>query len=695
MLLNRFRSFLLVPLLSLAFAGCGRHPVGEGTDSRQRPGSDVHGSPCRAPSKITAIYRENVYDLSGYANGAGDPFNLFDENAYVDPRAEGVLGTGYLPVTDPQPKLRPSIYFQLGRGNRIVVDLQVAYQLADVYLFDRSRVGDSVWLYTGNMRHWKLQAAFLSGTALSSGAWRKFSLEDSSRFVLIRFSSYQTAITEMVLYGCPYGAIPPPPEKRYDGPAFSRKMMKDFLGVNYVMEYELQWLRPFHYSRLYNMALDYDNDTVHTFPGIQFNMLHYGFWDQGRHDYHFNIDDIKKENEGEVWYSIRGVSKWMDKKGFAERERPVTFPGLDPENPMSYARHAAMMWHMAAFFGSGKTDTSLMSLSHQPKKSGRGSMSLFENGNEEDAVWEGQRYCTPLAYFAQSSADYDGDEGRMGPGHGILGADSTSRLMASGLTELDTNRVRTYKFLCDNLRNDKKFVWTGGIQYHHYSTTGKKGLTPEEDSLRWRLSRVRQCTYRIQPGVECILGENGYDKNPRSPQGAPVLPGMTPGQSQGIFLLRSINATAFSGFDAYILFWLRDSDPENNSNIFATCGIIGPRSGGGTAAFPAWYYISSMVQQLGNYVPDSIVSEQGKVWVYRYRNLLSPDSVAYFIYSPTRNGARVSDFQLQVGAIFNQTARIISFADGSDGGLESDLKTTNGMLHFDVEEKPKLIKFRK
>jgi hypothetical protein len=367
---------------------------------------------------------------------------------------------------------------------------------------------------------------------------------------------------------------------------------------------------------------------------------------------------------------------------------------MDPEDPMSYGRHAAMMWNMAAFFGDTKTDTSRMSLSHEPRISGRGSMNVFENGNEEDAVWEGQKYCTPLAYFAQSSADYDGHEGRMGPGHGIHSADSTSRLMASGLTELDTNRVRTYKFLCDNLRNDKKFVWTGGIQYHHYSTTGKKGLTPEEDSLRWRLSRVRQRTFRIQPDVQCILGENGYDKNPRSPQGAPPLPGMTPGQSQGVFILRSINATAFSGFDAYILFWLRDSEPESNSNVFATCGILGPKGPGGTVAFPAWYYISCYVHQLGNYVPDSILSEQGKVWIYRYRNQQSPDSLAYFVYSPTRNGSLVKDYPLPVGYPVNQSARVVEFAEGRVDGAVTDLKTDKGILHLTVTEKPKMVLVR-
>jgi hypothetical protein len=686
------RLFISIPFwMLLICSSCRQGANRVGTGGNTGLANPSGNQRCGDPQKITAIYRENVYDLSGYANGAGDPFNLFDENAYVDPRSDSGPGSGYLPVTDPQPKRRPSIYFQLGRGNRIVTDLEVSYRLTEVYIYDRSRVADSVWIYTGDMQHWKLKAAFLSSTNGPVGGWRKFSLDDSSRYLMICFSSYETAITEMVLYGCPYGAVPPAPAYAYNGARLPKKMMKEPLGVNYVMENELHWLEPFHYSRLYNMALDFDNDTLHAYPSIQYNMLHYGYWDPVKKDYHFNIDDIKKLNGALVWFSIRGVSRWMDKRGFRERDRPVTLQGMDPEDPMSYARHAGMMWQMAAFFGNSKADTNLLSLSHSPRQSGRGTMDIYENGNEEDAVWEGSRYCSPFAYFAQSSADFDGHEGRMGPGHGIFLADSSSRLMTSGLTELDTNRVRTYKFLCDNLRNDKKFVWRGGIQYHHYSTNGKKGLTPEEDSLRWRLSKVRACTYRIEPGVECILGENGYDKNPASPQGAPALPGLSPSQSQGIFILRSINATAFSGFDAYILFWLRDSDPPTSPHIYSSSGILGPGPNGATIAYPAWYYISSFVYQLGNYVADSIVSEQGNAWIYKYRNQFSPDSVAYFIYSPTRNGTKLDAYPVQVGSIVNGEGMQVTFEDKNPRGTIHSLKAVDGVVRLRVEEKPTLL----
>jgi hypothetical protein len=671
-------------------ASCG-HPF-RNSSSGNETDLASGGTQCGAPQKITAIYRENVYDLSGYSDDKGNPFNLFDENAYVEPAAGTGLATGYHPVTSPQPLDHQSIYYPLGKGSRIVTDMVIPYELTDVYIFDRSRQPDSVWLYTGDPRHWKLQAGFTSGATAPGGAWRRFRIQDSSRYLMLRMSSFETDITEMVMYGCPLGAVPGPPSSAYKGQRLPKKIMKEFLGVNYVMESELQWLKPFHYNRLYNVSLDYDNDTVHRFPDVRFNMLHYGYWDNSTGDYHFNVDDIKASNGSEVWYSLRGVPMWMDRKGYTDRDRPVTMPGMDPENPMSYARHARLMWNFASFFGSQAVDTGLLLISNSPRRSGRSTMDVFENGNEEDGTWLGNRYCNPVSYFAQSSADFDGHEGRLGQYSGIRAADSNSRLMTSGMTELDTNRVRTYQFLCNTLRDDKQFIWKGGIQYHHYSGTGKRALTPEEDSLRWKLTSVRDATYRIVPGVQCILGENGYDKSPASPQGAPPIPGQTPGECQGIYLLRSINATAFSGFDAYILFWLRDSDPPDNPQRFATCGIIGPASkGAGTKPYPAWFYISTFVNRLGDYVPDTIVSEKGNVWIYKYRHQKEPDSVAYFLYCPTRNGSVVRDYPLHTGLSADCKAMQILFSDSSEKGNAAGLQVSNGAVHINVEERPVLV----
>ena len=633
-----------------------------------------------------------VYDLSGYAGGGGGkPEALFDENAYVDPRYEKP-GEGFIPVTNCQPTIHPDIYFHGAEGSRIVVDLNMPYKIREIYYYDRSRTADSCWIYTGYTKKWKPVAAWVTATQ-TTGGWKKISLDEESRYVMIRFSSYETNISEMVFYGHPADTVAlADPFTKHKG--FTQTPLNQFLGANYIMENEAGLLKPFHYSRLYNFALDYDNDTSRDEHHVRFNMLHYGRYSQENGNYIFDIDTLQRVNGGNIWFSIRGVSRWMSDMGFTDKDRPLNRPLLNTEDPASYSRHAEMMWQMAAFFGYNRVDTNLVSLSHEPRRTGRGSMSLYENGNEEDANWVGNKYCSPYEYFAQSTADWDGDEGRLGNQRGIHAADPEARLMMSGLTGLDTNRVKVYGFLSENLRDDKKFIWQGGIQYHYYAQKNGKGISPEADSMRWKLARVADCSYRIAPGVKCFLGENGYDKSPVSRQCTPILPGMSAAQSQGIMLLRSINATFFSGFDAYILYWLRDGNPENDPRTYLTSGILRSLPDGKTLVYPGWYYISTLVNRLGKYRPDRVVREDGDVWIYQYRHSEFPDSLAYFIYKPTVDGSQVNSFTLQTPKIPGNQVEEISFLDHNDQGASEILKVNDGKITINVLEKPKILLFK-
>ncbi len=691
MFLRLFFQLSLFFMPVLFFPACSNSNSG-----RMAPAGQAEANSCKGPQKITAINKYYVYDLSGYADeGKGDPFNLFDENAYVDPREDNKAvsaASAYIPVTDPQPGLHKEIYFPLNKGSRIVTDLQTPYKLSEVYVYDRSYSSDSVWIYTGTMKHWNQRAAFTTRGDPAQWGWRRFSLDDSAQYIMIRFSSFETKLTEMVLYGCPYGKIPQPSPTVYSGLRLPKKSMKEFLGANYFSEAEPEWVRPFYYNRVYTFAAYFDNDTVNDYPNNRIDLRHFGFWNTGLREYSYFMDGLRRANGARTWYSVRGPSLAMARKGFTDKDRPVTRPGMNSEDPLSYARHAGMMWHLAAFFGNTRVDTNLLSLSHSPRRSGLGSMSLYENGNEEDAWWVGDKYCSPMEYFAQSSADYDGAEGAIGNRAGIKKADPGSDLMTSGVIGLDTNRIKVYRFLCNTLRNDKAFLWQGGIQYHHYSNNGHEAITPEEDSLRWKLTRVRDFTYRMEPGVECILGENGYDKGRGSMQAAPLLPGSTAAQSQGILILRSINATAFSGFDRYVLYWLRDYDDENDPRIYLTSGVMRVFSSKNVKYYPGWYYISTFVNRLGNFVPDAILREKGDVWIYKYRHVSSPDSVAYFIYCPTRNGTHASQYPLKLdGRPYSGNAEEIYFSDDSPTGRQTTRVIENGIVRVDVEERPKLV----
>lgn len=675
-----------------------------GSSAGDQPYQLVAGSPatvtpnCTNPVKISGIQHDQVYDLSAYESvGGNSAFNLFDENDQFDPGKPG----NKKPVTSLHPFRDHFIYFPKNRGSRIVIDLRIPYQLKELFLYDPADKGDSIWIYTGTMREWKLKAAFKSG---EHEGWLKSIVEDSTRFVMIRFNSVRAEINEMVLYGCPLQPLPPPlpAEGNYTGPRLPLKSIREFIGVNSYQGTPLQYMKPFYYSRVYTNINQIDRDTTSQYPGTKFFLTPHGWYHTGVRDYALYADSIVHFNKTKLWYSLMGIPLWMEKKGIHAHDRPVTKLGMNPEDPLSYGRHASMMWNMAASYGTTKVDTNrIASLGIDPKFSGRNVMTVYENGNENDAYWVGDNFWTPGEYFAMSSADYDGHEGRLGKMTGIKNADPASELMMSGFASLNTNRLRILKFLCNELRSDSLFLWNAGIQYHHYSTNGKGktpleifgnstgGITPEEDSLRIKLTKIRNRTYQIQPGVECILGEYGYDKSRKSKVSAPLVPGYSQSESQGIMILRAINATAFSGFDRFILYWIKDTQPEDFEGVYLTSGVLYQDQHQHYTAYPAWNYISTLVHHLGEYVPDKVISEKGNVWVYRYRHPTQKDAAAYFIYSPTRNGTKVNNYTLKTGKATHAT--VITLADKKETGISQQQAVTGGVLRINVNESPKLV----
>lgn len=685
--------YCLLAVAVVCIASCGGGPD-------KIPAMAAQGKPvlCTTPQRITAIYPEYVYDLSGYADVTGPKaFALFDESNLSDPKNSY---SDFKPVTSPHPQYGSPTYFR-DYGSRIVVDLRVPYKMSEIYLYDRARNMDTVWIYTGTMMKWKLQAKFVTTGDPSMWRWRRFEVKDTTQFVMFRFRSHEADITEAALYGCALAAPPPPPPTEYAGPRLPPKMFKEFLGINGFQETPTRFMKPFYYSRLYTQMGFIDNDTVDQYPNIKYNINPHGWYSNGTNDYILYIDSMQRMGN-KSWYCYLGMPQWLFNRKYPNDNRPVTKLGQNMEDPMTYARHANMLWNMAAAYGSTPVDTSLLQFSNEHIFSGRNVLSLYENGNELDA-FTGINYCNPVEYFALSSADYDGHEGRMGARHGIKKADSASELMMAGMTRFDINRLRVLKFLCNTLRSDSQFLWKGGIQYHWYSSNGKgnspsdifesatAGITPEEDSLRQKLTKARNETYRIQPGVECFLGEYGYDKSRLSKVSAPLVPGYNQSQSQGIMLVRGINAIFFSGFDRYIIYWIKDNSEENDPNIFITCGLLRQVDNYTWIPYPAWYYISTMYNHLGNYIPEKIVKESGDVWVYKYRNKVSPDSAAYFVYCPTRTGKKVDQFALTVGNVENNTVSEVSFQEQSTEGAVATLPVSGNAVKVNVTEFPKLI----
>ncbi|MBV4360092.1 hypothetical protein [Pinibacter aurantiacus] len=643
-----------------------------------------------AGSDRIKIYKEYLFDLSGSEATGGDPFKLFDENC--DPK-NGLPGK---PVTNPLPDRGPDLFFPKDKGLRIVIDLQVLYGLTEIYLYERGFESDSVWVYTGDIQQWNLKAGLKTSGNSSQWGWKKFILSDSakSRYVMIRFKSHKSTITEMALYGKTLEKPPEPPNYAYTGARLPKPTLRTFMGVNSYDHAPMKYMQPFYATRLYQSIASYDNDTVNNSSNISFNFNLYKLPKEQELKYY--VDSLHQQFGNQLWLSIRGVPKYLTKYGYTQNGKPVTSPGLNTEDPLSYERHSRFYWNLMAAYGSNKFDTNELQFHDTPRFSGAGSFEVVENGNEEDATWT-KDYWLPTEYFAVSSADYDGHEKRLGPKHGLAQADPNAKLMMSGMIQLDTQRVKVLNFLCQTLRKDKQFIWQGGVQYHYYcngatlTTPPKAGLTPEENRLREKLTAVREAQYRLVPTVRAILGENGYDRNQASWQSVPLLPGYNEAQSQGIMTIRSVMAAFMSGFDMYNYFMLRNStNDENPAGVFGSSGMIsGPA---GHTVYPVWYYWRNVVNKLADYQPDSIISEQGDVWIYKLRSKVHPDSVAYFFVSPTKNGKVVQHFNFKLPAFKGGNyTKLNWFSVGEAIPVDEKRTAKESILQLDVSEVPLFV----
>ena len=638
--------------------------------------------------KITGISSNNVFDLSGSeASGNGHPMNLFDEDA--DPASNAFTH----PHTSPLPNSKMDIFYPPGRGLRIVVDLHNLYAISDFYIYDQSLGRDSIWLYTGSMNNWTPVVAYNSVGNAAAWGWQRFQLAKNTRYVMIRFNSYKPVITEWVMYGHVQQKLPPDDLPRL--PALPAPTLRQFAGTNAYDYVPPSLLQPFQQLRLYQMMDYYDTDTVNAYPNnkLSLNALHLPDIQLPWH-----YADSLRHYGNQLWMSVRGQSKEQQKQGLTEKDKPVTRAGMNTEDPLSYGRHAKTFWHLAALFGNTRVDTNSIDVNDMPRFSGLGLMDRFENGNEEDGYWT-PYYWTPVDYFAVSSADYDGHEGRLGPKHGLRLADPGSRLMTSGMIQLDTNRVKTLQFLCSQLRSDKKFIWEGGVQYHYYSNAAPnnlqspiRGISPEEDLLRQKLAKVRAFHNRLLPGIPLILGENGYDRNQHSWQRTPVLPGYNEAQSQGIMVIRSLVAAFMAGFDGYNQYMMRNAtNDENAAGPYATSGMMGGPANG-NQLYPMWYYWSALVTQLGDYQPDAIISEAGPVWIYRLKNSRNVSQKAFILFSQGSNGGIIKNYSIKLQDFNNQNFKLIRFLDNNPAGKEENGRLVNGMLQLDIGPSPLILR---
>lgn len=559
----------------------------------------------------------------------------------------------------------------------IIIDLGAVRPLTRIFLYNETGENPLI-LSTGTPFHWKAQEVTLGGYR----EWRSFPLNVTTRYLRITLTR-PTSLPEIVLYGEPFAAPAPAPPTRPKR-LLPMPTMDAFIGTNAFIDDPLDKLAaPVGFIREYhNWAWDTEGaDGKVRFQPSGAAGGNAWFFD----DYYSRLKTLGVT----VCPAIQQSSPVHFAGGDLDA-KPVA-KGKDPEDPASYALHAAHLFQYAARYGAVKVADSRLELAPgQPRRSGLGSLRCIENWNEPDKTWKGREgRFTPYELAAMCSADYDGNQGKMGKGFGVRNADPKMKLVMGGLAGIHLDYLRAMKFWADAKRGGD--FPANVINLHHYSSDGTDeqgfkttGISPEADKLREKFAAVVAWRDANLPDREIWVTEFGYDTNPKSPLHAPAIGSYSAAEVQGIWLIRSYLALAAAGVDKAAMFMFRDVDSKGEG-VFATCGMVTEK--GQWTPKPSYYFIGTLKKRLtGMRFDREIPSGKPDVLIYRFAG--AKGKAAYAVWRSTSDDIGSPHISVPVSA---KAATLVQFTNDSLTGTASPLTLTQGNATVKAREKPIII----
>lgn len=471
----------------------------------------------------------------------------------------------------------------------------------------------------------------------------------------------------------------------------------DLVGVNAFIDDPLDRLAAFGAVREYHDWSWNDQDGA----GYPDNRLSFslwgGFWDFDA--YYRTLADAGTRVFPAMQGSVSSLGGVM----------PPVSAGADPTDPASYTAHADFLFQVVARYGSVVVpDEQLKLADDQVRVSGLGLLADYEDGNEPDANWVlpgGALLFPPEVYAAMASADYDGDQGRLGPGLGVHAADPSARMVMAGLAGAGpadwVTNVTTYL--------DGVLAWSaahrGGsfpadvLNVHLYCfgpdgfgvPNPRPAIPPEECGLADDLAAIDAWRDEHLPDRPLWLTEFGYDTDPASNLRAPANDVATAEVVQAQWLVRSVLAVAEGGFDLATLFVSRDGcsapDCPGHDIQFTTSGVL--REKGDFTPKTAFWFLASFRSALaGTGFVGSVESGAADVRIDRFA--AGDGSGAYVVWVPTGTGATHPGYTLAVPGATTVTA--VRLVDGSATGEATALPVTAGTVLLDVDETPVVVR---
>jgi hypothetical protein len=409
------------------------------------------------------------------------------------------------------------------------------------------------------------------------------------------------------------------------------------------------------------------------------------------------------------WDSFFSGLQAMGASGFPVVQGPAPWAadgGVPPASgsptaAASYIAHGDTMFQIAARWGRVKVpDAKLELMAGQTRSSGLGTVGYFEDYNEEDNA----PGFTGDVFAAMASADYDGDQTRLGATIGVKNADPGAKLVMGGLSGAygtgDTWIHSITKFL------DAARAWSAAhragsfpadvINVHYYSFgpgAPAPALSPEDDHVQAKLAAVVAYRDANLPGKPVWWTEFGYDTYAKSPLHAPALGSNSAFIVQGQWLVRDLLAALAAGVERATLFELDDTctPPASACNVqFATAGLLADADDAGAAPKPAWYFVATFRSRLQDMVYGGEQdSGQADVKIAAFRDTKSTGG-ALVVWAPTSNATVHSAYSLALPA-GAATAKAVALADKQRQGVESALSPAGGSVTLDVSETPTIV----
>lgn len=626
------------------------------------------------------VDRERTINLGG----KGDVFLLFDEQQIAgDPKA----GTGGKPATEyTNGYINQALYYPLVS----VVDLGAVHDLTDIWYYDVNGA-DSIHVWCGDGTAW---TPMVAQTTSGWQSWVGKAVPCTGRYVKIRLRSPSSAVTEAVLYGTPKGSIEPLPAAA----PHVKPTMGDLMGINGFIDDDRTLLQAVGNVREYHSWMWDDGNTDAGTPAWPNNRFGWNpSWVRGT-GWGWNFDDYYADlsSKGMVMAPVfQGAPAWMFGKVTGDSLKP--FPlGRDSTLAASYKEHADYLFQFAARYGRTKVPAGKLRVDamNQPL-SGLGSVAWMEPWNEPDKNWKGRTgYFDPQVLSAMSSADYDGDQGRLGADFGIKSADPTMKMALPGLIGIDREYVKAMKWWSD--RNRAGSFPADALNFHHYCNdaggqngVATTGISPEQDDLRGRLEHLADWRDRWLAGKELWLSEFGWDTHPQSVFRARAVGGNDEYEMQGRWIVRAFLAVAASGFDKAQVFLLRD-DWDSGPGTFVTSGLVHDKHDTLKAKFEkksSWYYVNTLHKTLKDYrwVADESV---GEMRVYRFAHATRTDSVAYAVWNQN-DSTSARDVSVPTSMTSGREVRL---SKGNALGVSAAASFSGGSLRLAaIDGRPRLV----